>query len=315
MSIATDNPYKTNVIIMPPDDVSNGLYTGSIRLVTTTLGDIGGEVGSAVRAAVDLKVEARITDVEIRKCRAGSFSMTDVEDGSEASLRFRLMNDGNVRLEPEVSVRIWDQNMTEVINSYRTRTSEVSPSKSRMMIVSIPTKQMGTGQYWAEASVSECGANKTLTFDIVEEGAFSSEGRLEAIINEIWVHSGDTVPLTAVFRNTGNRSVLAKFIGEVRLGDEIVDVLESGELEFAAGSSEIFTLYFNPQKKGRYEAHGHVVYSNKRTKEMMGVINAQAGKGNQGEDTESGGSLTLVLLLAALAVLIILVIRKKKRRK
>ncbi|MFO8016341.1 MAG: hypothetical protein R6U32_04500 [Candidatus Woesearchaeota archaeon] len=314
-NISKDNPKELKLMVRPPSDVSNGDYTGNIRFVTTRLSTVGGEVGSAVRAAVDLKVNAGITDVEIVKCRAGGFKTPDIEEGSDLPLSFNIMNDGNVRFNPSISVFIWDQNMTEVVSFYESKGTETVPTQQNTMSLDVPADDLPLGQYWAEISVDECHSNVTRTFDIVEEGSLSSEGRLVRIVNNIWAETGETMPITAVFENTGNNTVLAKFVGRVECGGEVAGTLESEEYEVAPGTNMNLTTYFTPEKECRYVAKGHVVYNNKRTEEKLGVINA---RGEDGSAPDEGGvpiAAYLVLIVVALAIAIGMKKKKAKRRK
>ena len=315
-SMSKSEPYKVKIIATPPGDVAVGTYGGTITFVTDHLGSVSTGMGSVVRAAVISRTEIIITDKQIVGCRVGGVDIEDVEEGFPIELKFTFQNMGNVRLRPVVSVDIWDQMQKNLVLSKEFVGEEALPTTKKVYVFTIDD-ELEIGQYWVDVVIrsqdennEECLTHQLLTFSVFERGAIVDNGVLEKVFGKVWAFVGEIIPITATFRNTGERSVDAKFTGKVVLDDKIVELLESDELRVAPGDSIELESFFNPNNPGRYVVTGRVLYNNKLTFEKGTIVNVRA-------PLEFDGIKVLPVLVYVIirVIIVFLIYRIRKERK
>ncbi|KHO45597.1 MAG: hypothetical protein QS98_C0009G0006 [archaeon GW2011_AR3] len=305
LSFSSSAPYTMKVVVEPPVDAANGVYTGEIRILTDSAGAGEGTVGSQVRASVSLEVTVRITDVELKACSAGAASLDDTEIGLPLSLEWLVRNTGNVRIAPRITIDIWDKDKQSLIASREYESAEILPTTEQGFNRKFSSEGMAVGQYWANMAIQDCDYSGLTTFDIVEKGVISDKGEILAVEAASYVYSGDIVPVTAKFMNRGIRAVTAKFKGDIRLDNKIVQLIESEVVLVEPGETVGLTSFFTPEKTGKYSVSGHVVYNNKLTFEKSTIINV-----NPKQKTLTIGTALLVALYLAIIITIIFLIRK-----
>lgn len=298
--VSKNKPYRLNIIAKPPIDVKNGDYKGVVRIIMEGFGKLPeGSMASVVKAAVDVKVIVTVTDQEIMGCRARNFLVRSAEKGDPVEFVVDVFNDGNIRLMPHITIDIWNQEQNEIVNAIDFDDKEILPTVKDTILVRVPTNDFSIDQYWAEMIVEECVASDTLTFDVLEKGSLSAIGILKQVTSKVWAEVGETIPITAIFQNTGEKPVSAKFKGKIQLDDKIVQTLESEELNVPTNEVVNFEMFFKPEEPGRYVANGRVFYEKKRTFEMSTIINV-----NPATEKESGIAIKQVLIYAAILVVI-----------
>ncbi len=274
--VSKENPYYLKIIIQPPVDMPNGNYSGFLRVATSS--DSKGAEGQAtgiINAALDLYSEVEITDVEYSLCRAWNFNVESAEKGDDILFKLNIYNQGNIRLYPTIKIDIWDRDRISIIKQVEFSNDMVIPTTEKEIIIPVSSSDLEIGQYWAEVTSVECYASQTLTFDVLEEGALKAQGTLLSVISPPWIKIGDTTLIEAVFENTGEKTVNARFKGEITLGSKIVQILESEISSVEIGERETFKFYFTPKEEGRYIVNGVVFYDGKRTFEKSTVINVE----------------------------------------
>jgi hypothetical protein len=303
-------PYKLTIIIEPPADMQNGNYSGTLEFVADSVGSIGGRAGGVVKAAVIMRLNSEISGFQIIECRAGAFSVADAEVDFPIEIGTRIINDGNVRLTPTLSVDIWDQEQRELVYSDELEGDEILPTTSGRVVRRLPNP-LAIGQYWIDLGVDECATADTLTFSVVEKGGIADKGEFRDIFHKPWAVVGETVEFVAKFSNQGSRAVSAQFKGNIRYDDSIVEVIETDEILIPSGQTGDFNIFFTPQQQGRYVLSGRVIYNKKLTFERSAILNVEPST----EEPES----TVVPLLIYLAIIIgiLFILRKivKERRK
>jgi hypothetical protein len=158
----------------------------------------------------------------------------------------------------------------------------------------------------------ECYFARTLTFDVLEEGALKATGILSEIVTRKNSLVGETVPIIAKFRNTGEKEVEAQFKGKISRGNKVIQVLESEKVKVPVSSANDFNFYFTPEKSGKYVISGRVFYSGKRTFESSTTLEVDS------EGFEFGPLLfnlmigSIYLFLAVLIFSLIYKIRKER---
>jgi hypothetical protein len=312
-SLTLNNPYKVKVIVEPPADAKNGSYYGKLRFVTDRFGQITGRAGGFVKAAVQMDIDVNVTGVEVLKCRSGGFTILDTEQGFPIVFSATVVNDGNVRIRPKISIDIWDQFQTNLILSKDFSEDEVLPTVTKTISKQLSSQGLPIGQYWATISVGDCKASDILTFSIVEKGGIVDKGTLVEINNKPWVYVGEPVQINSIFNNDGMRTVTSQFKGNIKLDDKIVQVIESDLVDVPSHDSTTFTSYFTPEKPGRYIIQGRVHFNNKITFEKSSVINVNPV-------LQASGKIGVIQLLIYIVIVtaiiyLIRIIVKEKRRK
>ncbi|RMD67775.1 hypothetical protein D6817_00545 [Candidatus Pacearchaeota archaeon] len=311
VSVSKSKPARVVVSVSPPPDVPNGIYTGFFTASTSPLGTIAGEnkAVATARAVLDVVLSVEITDVERMACAALDFGIHSVEKGDDAILDFKLKNEGNIRINPEVKVDIWNQEQSEIVKSLSFHTPIVLPTKTEEVSFPIETDELDFDQYWLEVSVPDCFAKTTLTFDVLEPGTLRADGILKGILVRPVMNLGETATILVQFQNTGEKEVVAQFKGQISREGKIVYPYESEQLRVPVGQLANFTFFYTPKQAGKYVVSGRVFYDKKRTFESSRTFEV-VGK----------PSRINVLLYALYALLIIFIlvllykIRKERKR-
>ncbi|MBW2975360.1 hypothetical protein KY366_06595 [Candidatus Woesearchaeota archaeon] len=309
-SLSSGKPHLLKIIIIPPNDTRSDSYSGKIDIVTDRFGSPQGRAGSLIKAAVTLSLSAKITDAETIACRAGAFGIKDIEAGYPLELSYRINNDGNVRIRPKVKLDIFDQLQENLIISEEFTSPEILPTVETIFSKKIQSEGLGIGQYWAIMAVEECKASSLLSFSVVEKGGIIDKGTLEMLTNKLWAYVDEPIEILAVFRNTGPRIVSARFKGDIRLDDKIVEVIETEEIDVASGEKADLRAYFTPPRAGRYIVTGRVLYNKKLTFEKGSIINV-----NPRPEEKSRFFLLLIYLIILVTIIFMArkIIKAKKK--
>lgn len=310
--VRKDDPWFLSVSIEPPADVPNGNYTGFFRVRTSAVGSAGapGTASGNVIAVLDAFLQVEITDFEIVQCDARGFEARTIEEGDDLAFEVTIENQGNIRLKPRVLVDMWDQEQIDIVKNIEFTGKEVLPTREEKFIFRSSSDDLEIGQYWIDMLAVQCGEKETLTMDILEIGSLRANGVIKEIIAPVWTTVDETIPMFVIFENNGEKEVDARFIGQINLGDRIVQTLESEVSSFEVGETSNFTFFFTPRQEGRYVVSGRVLYDKKRTFEAGKVINVK-GK-------EIGIKQIGLYALYGLVILVILYlyyrIRKERKR-
>jgi hypothetical protein len=311
--VSKGKPYYLKIILRPPIDIPNGNYSGFLRITMSSKGKtIEGQATGIVNAALDLYIGVDITDVEYSSCRAWGFNVQSAEKGDDVIFKLSVANDGNIRLSPTIKIDVWDQERTEIVKQLEYSDETIIPTTEGELTIKLDSSDLDLGQYWAEVTSVECYSSETLTFDVLEEGALKAQGTLLSVTSPSWIKVGDTTLIEALFENNGEKSVDARFKGEITLGNKIIQILESPSSSVDIGKLETFKFYFTPKTEGRYIVTGIVLYDGKRTFEKSTVINVE--KKGFGWDTIKLPLIYLILIIA-IAYLTYKISKERNRNK
>ncbi|MFH0869584.1 MAG: hypothetical protein V1866_00825 [archaeon] len=312
--ISRDNPYTIAMIIEPPGNVRNDRYTGSVRFITGSLAGPEGQFGTAVRAAINIRIGVDITGQEIVSCQASAFRIDDVEEGYPLEFYGSFSNSGNVRIRPEFILEFWNQDQTKLVDTLRfTANKSILPTVQER-IFGVINHNLSLGQYWVKIKTPLCGDSGYgfLTMSVIERGGVSDQGELVNIENNPWAKVGEIVPIDAVFKNTGTRVESAKFKGTISSGKDIFKIIDTDPLDVLPGQAVKIRTYFNPVQEGQYMITGRVLYNKKLTFEKSSVLNVNPS----GKPTSAGwgiGPTVLIIMLLVLMVIVLLILIKRKK--
>ncbi len=308
--MSRENPLRFRIIVRPPTDAANGAYRGDISFVTDSLGTLQGS-GSTIKAAVKLGLNAEITGNEILACQAGGFRIDDIELGRPIGISATVLNQGNVRLSPKVRVDIWDRDQKKLLVTKELILNELLPTLEETYYREI-SADLGVGQYWALISALDCRQSSLLTFSVVRKGEISDRGRLLGITAERFVYTRVPMQIRASFANDGERSVSAKFIGEIRQGKSVVTAIETDPVIIEPKKTGEIPFTFTPKKPGSYTVAGRVLYNEKLSFEATNEFEAV------GEEVMETGRVIMYVgiyaIIMALIIYFILRIKRERRR-
>ena len=313
--ISKDNPFTLAVIVEPPGDTKIDKYTGSIEFLTGALAAPGGQFGTSVRTAITVNMGVQVTGQELVSCQIAGLSMEDVEEGYPIEVSGVVINNGNVRIKPEIDMEFWNQDQTKLVQTFSfTPDEQTLPTTQKRFFKSLSQK-LPIGQYWVKTSAPLCGEGSAgfYTLSVFERGGVSDKGELVKIDNPLDAEVGQIIPIDAVFTNLGSRVVSAKFKGTIVSGDRdnIFKVIDTEPIDVDPGQTERLRTYFNPVQEGQYLVVGQVLYNRKLTFEKSSVINVYP-VGGIAKKKSLNRSILLLALIAAAIVVVVLIIRKRK---
>jgi hypothetical protein len=218
-------------------------------------------------------------------------------------------NEGNIKMKPEVTVDIWDQEQNSIVKTIDLKGDYILPTKSSQINFNLNLTGLDVGQYWANVKVPACFAEETITFDVLDIGALKADLALLKMFSKAFAKVGETLPVIVNFKNTGEKSVDAQFRGQVSLDGKVIQILESEKISVEKGETNNFTLYFTPVKIGRYVASGRIFYDKKRTFESSTTVNVAAS------DTSFKQILMVMIYIAVLVIILILFFKIRKERR
>ncbi|MHA1289010.1 MAG: COG1470 family protein, partial [Candidatus Thorarchaeota archaeon] len=197
------------LIIQPPDDVSPGTYTGRIIVEPVSIpSSVASKYGASIKVGATADVIVTVTGEENIEYDVDVDISDSLKGGSDSSAKLSISytNKGNVDVTPKIHVDVWDRDQTRIVKSVDFEGEKVKPTKEGTQEFELLTKDLTHGQYWADITVRIDGKiikQEMLTFDVRAPGAPIVRGELIHIINDVWVHVGDLVPINAEFENTG----------------------------------------------------------------------------------------------------------------
>ncbi len=307
-----DNPGTINVVVEPPSDARVDVYEGTVMIMTGPLGEITSSMGTNVVVAFEVKITVNITDTQILSCNAGGFSLRDAEITDPVTLSASVRNTGNVRVRPSFEISVYDQFQETKVLEYEYRhSSEVLPTRTLNAEASLDLG-LQPGQYWAEISEPVCGQSSLVTFSVLERGGISDLGEFVRLNNDAWASTGEIVPVSASFRNRGERTVSAQFKGIVSRDGRIVEVLESSIIDVPPGELTNLEMFFSSEEPGQYKISGRVHYNQKITFEKGSIVNVNPS----GAEESEGFDMILTLFIAVMLitfVLVVLIVTKKTK--
>lgn len=311
-----DNSGRLKIIVEPPNDARVGTYEGKVLITTGSLGKVESSMGSSVEVAFEIKIEVSISDTQILSCNSGGFEIKDSEIGEAIEFSATVLNNGNVRIRPMIEFKIFDQMQEkEILSTNYTAKNEVLPTTSQEILDRIEL-ELPEGQYWAEIRCPDCAGDGAMkTFSILEKGGISDIGEFVRIENSPWAKTGELIPITAYFRNRGERSVYTQFKGTISKDGKIVQVLESDFITVAPQETVPIDMFFKPNEIGQYKINGRIYYNNKITFQKGSIINVNQDTDFKDSNHELLLSIIFTFLIIIIATFIFLLIKRKKRKK
>ena len=341
-TIPPQNHFSLTIMVQPPADTPNGVYSGLIMVrILPQTSNISG-TGATLSTGVALKYSVEVSDQETKDYRVNGAALEYTREGigyTEEKKPFNFLinmeNTGNVRLVPKIKIEILSEDKSEVLASKEYSEKTLLPTTRQEVIITIPNN-LPIGKYFAKITAdipSNPNYVEYLPIEVAEKGSLSISGRQDQVkLNKIWVTPGELVEVTSLFTNDGVISTPAQFKGKVtELNSEeegsVVSLLESDEVEVAPGQTAELITYYTPTQPGRYLISGKVRFSKKETGEKSSILNVIAKAPQNTTTTETtlgqanGGMPDITIVAGIVAVIAIIVgaylwgTKKKPKKK
>ncbi|MCF7865844.1 hypothetical protein K9M18_00210 [Candidatus Woesearchaeota archaeon] len=244
---------------------------------------------------------------------------TDTGSGVQCNgtivLTATIQNTGNVRIEPTINLKIFDQEKKEIVKEIKyAYTSEILPTL-RERIEAQLDNELPIGQYWVEMSAEECSGTATKTFSVLDKGGISDKGEFLRIENKPWAETQETIPIIAYFKNYGDRQVSAQFKGIIESNNKILQTVESEKLIASPGQTIELQTFFKPQIQGQYQVKGKIIYNDKLTFEKGSIINVIQTTVGTKENEDFLWSIILSVIIIIIGIMFFMILNKKKKHK
>lgn len=269
ITIEGKSSQKILVKINIPEEAANGNYTPKIYIKSVPK-KLEATSGAVAQAVVQIPVSATInvTGTQILTGIVKDISLNDIEIDYPLRIKVEFENTGNVIAKPTITVIIRSNTDNSILSEEVYSDTEIKPDTTDTIIIEHDTEGLEVGEYFAEITVTlneAVLAQENIPFEILEHGTLSRQGVLSKLDIE-----GDTlvnrvVKIHADFKNTGMIDSKAKFIGEIYLENNQIDIVESEELNVPVGETDTLISYLKIEESGNYIIKGKVFYEGKTT--------------------------------------------------
>lgn len=269
ITIEGKSSQKILVKINIPEEAANGNYTPKIYIKSVPK-ELEATSGAVAQAVVQIPVSATInvTGTQILTGIVKDISLNDIEIDYPLRIKVEFENTGNVIAKPTITVIIRSNTDNSILSDEVYSDTEIKPDTTDTIIIEHDTEGLEVGEYFAEITVTlneAVLAQENIPFKILEHGTLSRQGVLSKLDIE-----GDTlvnrvVKIHADFKNTGMIDSKAKFIGEIYLENNQIDIVESEELNVPVGETDTLISYLKIEESGNYIIKGKVFYEGKTT--------------------------------------------------
>jgi uncharacterized membrane protein len=309
-----DVPGQSNISIMlkvdVPSNAADGSYTAIIYAKTNPIASSGSGIATVMQAESQMTID--VTGTQTISGTVNTVTVNNPEAGMPMRLVVNFENTGNVTVQPNVDCVINKDNVkiTEITNN----TTDVEPQTQE----DIQTEWATTiddkiGDYTGHVTVSlgdKVLTTQDLYFTISLPGTYTQQGELTSMTYEGKPLLNTTVTIQAGFQNTGETDALATFTGQVYLGSNLINVVNSQSTLVPAGQAGTIISYLQLSKSGKYDVKGYISYAGKQTETKELTINViGAGK------TSNLLYVVLGSLVAVIAILtgIFFIIRNNRK--
>lgn len=268
------------VIIQPPIDTPNGVYTGNIMVVGKPhVSGEGGASSVSVASAVAAPITVEVSDVQIIRPKVESAGIADTEECRPIVATFNIRNMGNIRITPHVEFNIKNSEGVSV-QQYEHDMDEILPTRAVVSTVKIPyqsstVKCIPEGQYSADIVLYAGGTvaeRMQIGFHVWPRGYLTIAGELVEIQAPTNITLGETARIDAVFKNIGQLPVSARLMTEIVSGAAIVDTITGEPKDIGIGGIDKLTVYWKPSSPGRYTIRAKATFENHETETKDATI-------------------------------------------
>lgn len=310
---------SVRVELAVPSDVPNGDYTGTI-LIQARAADSEASEGAAadVGVGVSVPVGIEVGGTEQRVSSIADATVGRAEVGSPQRFVARVANEGNVLVDPEMTVRITrdGQPITELstLNDY----FPVDASQSGNVHADWDTSGERAGDYVATFSVQDRAGPDSVpigqaevAFTLDPLGTFSRSGELIGLTLITDPSTGGPAQVEAIFQNTDEIESEIILAGSISRDGVLVTTFDTVSRRVSPGATVPMIETFSDLEAGDYEVTGHINYDGLETSSRSvsfsidattGEVVASGDAAGSSGGSDGGGGRNGTLTLVGLAV-------------
>jgi hypothetical protein len=287
-------PYEFKIL---PGEAANGEYQAQIDFhpYIEDSGAIGGGSGNAVLAGVAGRIEFSVGGEERIEFDIKRTKVSNTEVGMGLPLEYQVENTGNVNWRPDaINAYVYDVRgeLAQKISVSAEELEFLKPGGVRSEKVFM-THSISPGEYTLmveyEFRGEKVAQSEVLPLKVFPQNTIGQKGELvDVILNKEVYKPGETARVEVEFKNTGEVPVKALAVGELWLGDSLMDTARGRELVIGVGETLPLRLTSTFEKKGEYSLDVYVEYGNKvsDTMNIMVPVGVKAGSSEATVDSE-----------------------------
>ena len=259
--------------IEPPITVPGGLYHGKIHFYAGLKKEVGNATVFPTKGGTSILATVKVTGEKQYSYQIDSISVRDIEVEYPIKINLTISNDGNIKLVPQISFQVFDETRQNTILIQNYSDSEVQPSTTRVIQVTLQNKTFEPGLYWVDVSW-DLGGSQSISIEVLEKGALALYGKISDFeLDKKTVQEDDTIRLDASFVNAGveyiDKAILNVEVysrSDTTSKIELKEVVESEPYSIPKNMEIELTAYYTPSKSGKYLIKGYIQYSGKKTR-------------------------------------------------
>jgi uncharacterized membrane protein len=292
-----------------PSNAPNGTYTATIYAATAPVAASGNGVSTIMQAQSSVTID--VTGDQVIAGTVNSVTVNSPEAGMPMRLVVNFENTGNVSTVPNIDCVIYNGNVkvAEISND----TTTVAPqAEENIQTEWATTTTDQTGDYTGQVTVSLGNTvldTQDVAFTLSPPGTFTEVGNLtnldylgKPLLNTV-------VTIQAGFQNTGVADTLVTFTGQVYLGANLINVINSQSTIVPAGQLGTIISYLKLSQTGNYTIKGYISYAGKQTVTKVITINV----GGSGKMSYLLYIITGVLVIIAISAGTFIILRKTRK--
>jgi len=322
LTVRAGDRADVRVQVNVPNDAANGAYTGSVNVLSRSVGtspDPGNAAAVGLGASVDVSVA--VTGTEHRQGLVTDVAIDKAEVGMRPRLLARVANTGNVGIDAVLAVAITEAATGRAVALLGSSEGffPVDPGQQGEVFVAWDTTDQRAGDYLATLTVVDRAGGSELVlgthelaFRLEPRGTFTRRGDLEALQVVNQPERGGSARLRARFVNTGEIETQAVLVGGLYADGELVEPIESQPLLARAGTGVVFDIAVPVRFDAQYRVEVRVSFDGEQTPMRTAVFRVGASGGS---GAVVKGIALAVSVFAVVGVLFVASPSRQRRRR
>ncbi len=273
--IMTQGQHNTPVpLLIKTGTLPAGTYDATIDIVPVVEELAPGKgTGSRIIAGVQGRIQFSVTTKAVEQYTIRSGGFLGSEEGQSLRVSYQLVNEGNTDARPSaITITLVDEK--DPTRQYTGRIEGTSLEfvgafSERTVTVATELKP-GVGIYrgamtFYRADVPIFTKDQILV-QVFPAGTLAQRGEIQNITTDKQAYAqGESVKVTVTFTNTGESAITGAAVVEIFQDTARVEVLKSEPVTVYSGKTQLFELFFKPERGGRYRAEAAVVFGPQKT--------------------------------------------------
>ncbi len=272
-TVKADEQYRLPVKLTVPETTPNGVYYGSIEIISTPSTDQLGGTGMNVGAAIYVRNIIEVTGSEGTMFRILKVAVSNAKEGEPANLEITAKNNDQTPVKPIIQLKVLSADKEKTYYETTLTEETVEPLSRKTITADIPTERMPIGIYLLNIKINNRAQDAWTsqeTFYILSQKTENTNilvsGNLEkAMLSSENLTLGETLTITASFKNTGEAPVNAKLKANIIKDGRTIATQESPNAIINSSEEKEMYITYQPPQSGEYSIQTWIDYSGQRT--------------------------------------------------